>query len=629
MSDPAERLLNLAKALSDGEEVDWNQAEAAAQDGEERELLTLLRDIGQVAEVHRTLRREGQPGRSVSTTLQVWGRLEVGKKIGQGASAEVFRARDPQLNRDVALKLFWRGPWMRPEDRKSLLLEGQNLARLRHENVVSVYGADEHDERIGIWMELVEGRNLSDIVLKQGPHSATEATQIGIELCRALAAVHRKNLVHADIKAQNVKREEGGRIVLMDFSSSRRSDGAAGNPESDPAGTPLYMAPELWENNSPTVESDIYSLGVLLYHLVTGDFPVKAPSIELLQRAHRKQERRLLRDERPELPDSFVRTVEKALSRDPGERYRSAGAFEEALRAQQAPVPVKPPPIPIEVRILAFVARIGISLGGVVLFLIAMGFITSNSFNVMLGRPAPFAAESVADWFNWGIKTAIPPLIYMAIYAAPILVLWIMWKLLKLASPVANMAARFRSYLLSRVPILGDPVALSRLFFAFGLVALIAVCWRYVDLMEAAVTPISEVEREAVTALDPDNIDTHIAYGRILDAIMLVLGFGAWKVFRRAKARGTSAVGPVMVVLAPLLVAVLLWVFPYRVLWQNQFEKVLFEGERAYIIGEKGDELLIHLPDVSPLRNRIVDAKDPGLVRLNISESVFSGPEQN
>ncbi|HJS75646.1 MAG TPA: serine/threonine-protein kinase, partial [Vicinamibacteria bacterium] len=559
MTDPGERLLNLAKALSDGEAIDWNRAQAEARDGEERELLTLLHDIGQVAELHRTLRQERETARRAGAAPRLWGRLEVGKKIGQGASAEVFRARDPQLDREVALKLFWRGPWMRPEDRKQLLIEGQNLARLRHENVVSVYGADEHDERIGIWMELVEGRTLSDAVLTQGPYSATEATQIGIELCRALAAVHRKNLVHADIKAQNVKREDGGRIVLMDFSSSRRSDVAQGNPDSDPAGTPLYMAPELWESGSPTVESDIYSLGVLLYHLVTGEFPVTATSIELLQRAHRKRQRRLLRDERPQLPDAFVRTVEKALSRNPAERFRSAGAFEEALLAQQTPAPTPAPPIPFELRMLAAAARLLVWTGGIVLFLVTLGFLTSNAFNVTLGRPAVFASEPGSSWLLWGVRVITPPIIYMVLWAVPLGALALLWQLLKLARPVRSLAVRVRSRLHPLPAKLSDPTAASALLFAFGLLALLAVAFRYWDIIAAVATPVAEVPGEATLPLSPDNIDAHIAFGQWLDALMLVLGYGSYRLLRRSKRSGTSVGRPLFGVLAVLLVTVGLW----------------------------------------------------------------------
>src|SRR5262249_9742683 len=156
-----------------------------------------------------------------------------------------------------------------------------------------------------------------------------EAAVIAVDLCRAVAAVHRADLVHGDIKAHNVMREEGGRIVLMDF-------GAGHDLRSGPAGrhlvaaTPAYVAPEVIAGQPPTRAWDIYALGVLLFHLVTREYPVYAPSSTGLIRMLKRGERRLLRDARPDLPQEFVEIVERAVSHDPAERFASCGALEAA-----------------------------------------------------------------------------------------------------------------------------------------------------------------------------------------------------------------------------------------------------------------------------------------------------------
>ena len=173
-----------------------------------------------------------------------------------------------------------------------------------------------------------------------------------------------------------------------------------------------------------------------------------------------------------------------------------------------------------------------------------------------------------------------------------------------------------------------DPTTASTLLFAFGIVALLAVSFHYRDIIRAAATPIAEVPQEATLPLSPDNIDAHIRLGQCLDAIMLVLGYGSYRLFRRSKESGASVGQPLFGVLAVLVVTLGLWAFFYRILWSNQFEKVTFEGERAYIIGRNGDELLLHRPDAAPPRNRIVFVKDPGLLRLQIEESVFTSPER-
>jgi serine/threonine protein kinase len=625
MTDPNDRLLNLAKALSDGEKVDWPRVEADAQDEEERELLTLLREIGEVAELHRTRPREARVEERSSSALKIWGPLEIREKIGEGASAEVFRARDPRLDRDVALKLFRHGQWMSPEQRRMVLQEGKNLARLRHENIVAVHGADEHDGRVGIWMDLVEGRTLSDVVRIQGVYSAGEATQIGIELCRALAAVHRKNMVHADIKGQNVKREEGGRIVLMDFSSSRGADDSPGNPESDPTGTPLYMAPELWEKNSPTVESDIYALGVLLYHLVTGEFPVRASSIELLRGAHENRERHLLRDERPGLPDAFVRTVEKALSANPVERFRTAGALEEALRAQQELVLSDEQRLPFEVRVIARLARIGLWLGGTFWSLVVLGFITSTSLNVVLGRPSEYAPESVGDWFVWGARSLIGPVRHAVVTIVPLLGLVLLAHLAYQSDAVRRRFSGLAHWS-------GDKLANASLTHVavLGAFVMAVLVRRHYDLIEAIYRVADRRIDEATMAmLSPANEPYHVAYRENFTLLVIALALAAvvirgfLKVKKRSPHLGASIAMGVVIACTMVLME-----FPWRILWQADFPQVQYAGERCYEVGSKEDELLVFCPLSSQSKTRIVRRGDPLLLPTGVIESVFRLPKK-
>src|SRR5207248_1895533 len=165
-------------------------------------------------------------------------------------------------------------------------MEGRLLARIRHQNVITVHGVAVHEQRVGLWMELVRGETLEQLLAKQGPMSAREAALIGIDLCRALAAIHAAGLIHRDIKAQNVMREDGGRIVLMDLGTGRKMDASRRQGLTDLAGTPLYLAPELFEGAAASERTDLYSLGVLLYHLVTGTFPVKATVLDELIERH-------------------------------------------------------------------------------------------------------------------------------------------------------------------------------------------------------------------------------------------------------------------------------------------------------------------------------------------------------
>ena len=236
----------------------------------------------------------------------------------------------------MAVKLL--APRLGGDDLSARVLdEGRVLASVKHPNIIVVHGADEHDGRVGLWMEFVHGRTLAAEVDARGALSADEATVVGRALCGALAAVHAKGLVHGDVKAHNVMREDGGRVVLMDFGAGRSMQTSASGLDLL-AGTPLYLCPERMRGGPPTAATDIYSLGVLLYHLVTQEYPIEGATRAEVDEAHRTGRRTRLRDRRADLPDAFVAAVERALAPDPAARFATAGAFEEALaEASRAP----------------------------------------------------------------------------------------------------------------------------------------------------------------------------------------------------------------------------------------------------------------------------------------------------
>jgi serine/threonine protein kinase/predicted Zn-dependent protease len=258
-----------------------------------------------------------------------WGSFRLIERVGFGGFGEVYRAWDPNLEREVALKLLLPGTDggdQTEEDYKSMLREARALASVRHANIVSVYGIDRHDGRVGFWMDFVKGKTLSAQLGSQGAFGYREAALIGLDVARALSAVHRAGLLHRDIKAENVMREEGGRILLMDLGLSSMKHG-----QTNSSGTPAYMAPELWRGASATVETDIYAVGVLLYFLVTGEHPVRLGGLSAKEAAEAMAWRRPLMDLRPDLPESFLRTVGTAIEIDPAKRFQSAGQLATAL----------------------------------------------------------------------------------------------------------------------------------------------------------------------------------------------------------------------------------------------------------------------------------------------------------
>lgn len=269
---------------------------------------------------------DGAPG---DGDLGRWGDLILIEEVGQGSFGAVYRAHDPALDRPVAVKLLHGTSSTDDELETRLRHEGQTMARLNHPNVVRIFGAAKHDGRVGLWMEFVRGLTLEQMLVNHGQFSAGEAALVGCELCDALTAVHHADLIHRDVKAQNVMREVGGRLVLMDFGAGRRRSGPAIGGRI--VGTPLYLAPEVIRGGEATVQSDIYSLGVLLYHLVTNEFPVRAATFDELVRAYARGDITPLQEARPHLPSSFVRVIERAINPSPSKRFASANRMGAAL----------------------------------------------------------------------------------------------------------------------------------------------------------------------------------------------------------------------------------------------------------------------------------------------------------
>jgi hypothetical protein len=260
--------------------------------------------------------------------LFTWGTLEVKEKLASGSFGDVFAAWDPTLHREVALKL-------RTPEVGALrwLDEARNVARVRHPHVLTVYGADVLEGRAGIWTELIAGQTLEHELQNNGPFSQHEALRVGRDIASALSAVHATGLVHGDVKTDNIMLEDGAaprRAVLVDFGTADEMlpDGEV------PAyliGTPLTMAPEVLDGQPATGSSDVYGLGVTLFRLLTGRYPVQAETIDALRRAHATGAKVSLRSVAPSVSPRLARVIERALEPSPGKRWPSADAFRRAL----------------------------------------------------------------------------------------------------------------------------------------------------------------------------------------------------------------------------------------------------------------------------------------------------------
>jgi hypothetical protein len=318
---PHEQLEQLITRILDAEPPDWSALDAA-YDGDDRRL-DALRTLADVA----TAFRRFDSAETDDAPLFRWGHLAVIEKVADGASSEVYRARDSGLGLDVALKLLKRDA--AAQRAGTFLDEARKLAKVRHRNVLCVFGAAVHDGRPGLWCEWVEGRSLARQVADNGPFGAEETAVAGIALCRALGAVHAAGLLHGDVKPDNVLRERGGRLVLADL-------GAGGEPASVNASlrtsaSPAYLAPEVLHGGVRTPQQDLYALGGLLQFLLTGSVPDPA--------------RAGADFDRHDVPAPLRAVIARARAADPSMRFASsdeiASALASSLREADPIVPAR------------------------------------------------------------------------------------------------------------------------------------------------------------------------------------------------------------------------------------------------------------------------------------------------
>jgi serine/threonine protein kinase len=263
-----------------------------------------------------------------------WRHLENLEKIGKGLFGNVYRAWDALLQREVALKLCRWTDDSTEAWAHFTLQEARLLARIRHPNVVTVYGVDHHEGTLGVWMEYIRGCTLAAFLREHGQLTAREAAPIGVDVCSGVACAHALGYLHRDIKTKNVMREDAGRIVLLDFGLSQDlHNTSSAEAAYQIRGTILYMAPEVMRGEQATVQSDIYGIGVLLYHLVTRCYPAAGRSLNEVRRVHERGEVKSLRDRRTGLPECFLRIVERSLCPEPAGRFTTAGEMAQALSA--------------------------------------------------------------------------------------------------------------------------------------------------------------------------------------------------------------------------------------------------------------------------------------------------------
>jgi serine/threonine-protein kinase len=255
-------------------------------------------------------------------------RYEVEELVGAGGMSSVYRAHDRLLDRKVALKVMHQHYGEDPEYVERFRREARSVAALSHPNVVTIIDRGEHGGRQFIVFEYIEGENLKQLIQRRGPAPVKTALELAKQIAQALSFAHQQGLVHRDVKPQNVLLNGDGCAKVTDFGIARSLDVQHGVTQTGTVlGTSDYIAPEQAQGQTVDEQTDVYSLGVVLYELLTGEVPFPGESFVAVAMRHINEPPPPVRDTRPDVPARVEAVVQRAMAKEPTDRFRSMADF--------------------------------------------------------------------------------------------------------------------------------------------------------------------------------------------------------------------------------------------------------------------------------------------------------------
>lgn len=293
-------------------------------------------------------------------------RYQLLERLGSGGMSDVFRARDLMLERSVAIKVLHEDYSNDEAFQQRFRQEARAAANLSHPNIVTVHDFGFDHGQLFIVMEYIPGKDMKTILRQRGRFSVEEAIPLMVQACAGIGYAHRAGLVHCDVKPHNMIVTPDARLKVTDFGIARALSTIMPDERADVVwGSPQYFSPEQAAGEAPSPASDVYSLGVVLYEVLTGALPFTAPSSEELARMHLQTPPIPPSEYVPDIPSALEQIVLKVLSKEPAARYRTADQLGRVLlrfgtqrdertaaalnmtpevTAYQRPEPVPPPP---------------------------------------------------------------------------------------------------------------------------------------------------------------------------------------------------------------------------------------------------------------------------------------------
>jgi eukaryotic-like serine/threonine-protein kinase len=265
------------------------------------------------------------------------GRYALQELIGHGGMSSVYKARDSLLERNVAVKILHQQYNADEEFVERFKREARSAAQLQHPSIVTVIDRGEEDGRQYIVFEHIDGENLKEFLVRKGRLDVREALEIALEIARALSFAHGHGLVHRDVKPQNVLLNGDGRAKVTDFGIARSLEVDSGMTQAGTVlGTSNYIAPEQASGHPVDTQSDVYSLGIVLYELLAGEVPFPGESFVVVAMKHVNEPPPSILDVRRDVPVRVADAIDRALEKDPARRFPTMAAFAAELEGSLA-----------------------------------------------------------------------------------------------------------------------------------------------------------------------------------------------------------------------------------------------------------------------------------------------------